>query len=1350
MGLDGDSLLFYLNGSPVEIPEPDPRVRLIDYLRSPEVGLTGTKLACGEGGCGACTVALSSYDEGSATVRTRAVNACLRPLCAVDRMAVTTTEGLGSLGDGLDPVQAAIASMNGSQCGFCTPGFVMSLHALLESVPQPSAQRIEDSFDGHICRCTGYRPILRAARTFAHDPPPEPAAGTTLDCLATAPPTRARRSHAMPEALATASPRNGTSYERGEVRWLRPASLTEAQACAQRFRAQGALVRLVVGNTTSGLPSASAPDVYIDVERLPELCGVELDAGILRIGASTTLGQLVEFLTAPPDPLTPRLSELGSALQRIASVQVRNAGSLAGNIVLTCDSAATDSPFPSDAYTALLAMDATVEVASGDFDGGRRTFALAELPATDALPPDAIVRSFSVLAGGADEVVAAFKVAGRRQDAHAIVGACFCVELTHDGRVRDVRLAVSGIAPLPFRAEQAEAVLRDAAWDEASLARALGALAAEVEKRVVPFPTSAFLPAGYRESLPLTLLYKFFVRVAEGLDLDRVAPRNRSAGSPDARPLSHGEQYAISYPEEAPVGEPIINRNAFAQATGEAEYTQDKPLQLPGRHAAAVLSRRARSSFSYPETIEDMEAELRRMYPSVDCIVSAADIAEDKNLQGLGGDEPVLADGEVLYDGQLIALVVGRDLAEASAAADWLGDRIRYVQTPGAEPILTIDEALAQPGDSGLLTDNEHTSHIAELVREGSDEAWLEDPERHPPGWRLVRGCVRTPGQAHFYMETQTCVAVPVEHNRFVLYSSTQNLNNDQCQSAAVLDIPAAGVQVSVRRIGGGFGGKQLRSAFVSIVAALAARKVGHPVRFALTRQQDMRMVGTRHPYRIDYALAFTDEGALTAAKFDLVSDGGCSRDCSFPVMDLSQQHADVAYFVETFGTAGRIARTNRASNTAFRSFGIVQATLATETAIEHAAHELGLLPERIREVNLYRDSGERDGQRTHFGQLLEGCAIRSTWSELARTAEFEARLAEVCAFNERNRWRKRGISMAPLKYGVGYQPRMLDQGNAFVTVYAEDGSVLVQHGGVEMGQGINTKLLQIAARALGIPMEGIRVGDTWTGSVPNASATAASTGTDLNGAAVRMACEKLRRRLERFAEDTGREGWWECWAERWPELVSAAYAARIDLGAHALFRTPHLGNIDKDHPYGHAFAYFVYAVACSEVEIDVLTGETTVRRADILYDAGKSINPCLDVGQVEGAYVQGLGMMLTERQLVAEDGSVLSDGTWEYKPPCSKTIPVDFRVALVSVPPGAPARGPTGVNSSKGVGEPAFVLAVSALSAVRHAIASARADRGEHGWFELEAPATPGVVQSKCLIDPAELVLGEGRPHRT
>jgi len=280
--------------------------------------------------------------------------------------------------------------------------------------------------------------------------------------------------------------------------------------------------------------------------------------------------------------------------------------------------------------------------------------------------------------------------------------------------------------------------------------------------------------------------------------------------------------------------------------------------------------------------------------------------------------------------------------------------------------------------------------------------------------------------------------------------------------------------------------------------------------------------------------------------------------------------------------------------------------------------------------------------------------------------------------------------------------------------------------------------------------MEQIRVGDTWTGSVPNASATAASTGTDLNGAAIRMACAELRRRLERFAEDTGMEDWRERWVELWPKIVSAAYAARVDLSAHALFRTPHLGNIEKDHPYGHAFAYFVYSAACSEVEIDVLTGETTVRRADVLYGAGKSINPCLDVGQVEGAYVQGLGMMLTERQLVAADGRVLSDGTWEYKPPCSKTIPVDFRVALVSVPPGAPALGPTGVDSSKGVGEPAFVLAVSALCAVRHAIASARADRGEHGWFELEAPATPGVVQSKCLVDPAELVLGDGRPHRT
>jgi xanthine dehydrogenase/oxidase len=1332
------ALTFFLNGDRVELEDPDPRLRLIDYLRSPEVGLTGTKLACGEGGCGACTVALSDYDVQADTVRTRAVNACLRPLCAVDGMAVTTTEGLGSLTRGLDPVQAAIADNNGSQCGFCTPGFVMSLHSLLAADPKPPAQRIEDSFDGHLCRCTGYRPILHAARTFARD---QPAGTTTLDWLSVETPRQTERGVVLPAGLRSTPP-TAAAYARGDVRWLRPTTLAQAQTLAQEYRGQGLRVRLVVGNTTSGLALGPAPDVYIDVERLPELTGITREDGILRIGAATTLGQLIEFLAGVR---APRLAELRAALTRIASVQVRNAGSLAGNIVLARDCAETAAPFPSDAFTALLAMDATVEVASGEYANPSASFALADLPATSALPTDAIVQAFSIPEGDPDEIVAAFKVAGRWQDAHAIVAACLRVALTDDGSVRDVALSFAGIGKLPFRATRTEAALGGQTWDDKSLSHALATLAGEVSEHLVDFPTSGFLPHGYREALPRTLLYKFFVRVAEQLDLDPVAPRNRSAGAHDPRPLSRSQQHAVSYPDEAPVGQPIINRNAYAQASGEAEYTQDKPFQLPGRHAAPVLSRRARARFAYPDTLERTTQELRRRYPSVDCIVTAADVT-GSNVQGLGGDELVFADSEVIYDGQLIAAVVGRDLAEATAAAAWLEDEISYVE---ATPVLTIDDALTY-GESGLLTDNDHISHIAKIVRPGSDAVWLADPEGHSTGVQFVKGRVYTPAQAHFYMETQSCIAVPVEHGRFVLYSSSQNLNNDQLQTAGVLGIPAADVQVSARRIGGGFGGKQLRAAFISAVAAVAAQKIGHPVRFALTREQDMRMVGTRHPFRADYALAITDDLMMRAGKIDLVSDGGCSRDCSFPVMDLSQQHADVGYYVQTFATSGLIARTNRASNTAFRSFGVTQATLATETAIEHAAHELGVPPERIRIANLYGrasadlESDEDDKLRTHFGQLLEDCAMWPTWLELLQSADVEARMAEVAAFNEANRWRKRGLSMVPLKYGVGYQPRLLDQGNAFVTTYAGDGSVLVQHGGIEMGQGINTKLAQIAALALGIPMQFIRVGDTWTGSVPNASATAGSTGTDLNGAAVRMACEKLRARLELFAEETKVKEWKTRWADLWPTLVSDAYAARVDLSAHALFRTPRLGEVDKDHPYGDAFAYFVYAAACTEVEIDVLTGETTVLRADVLYGAGRSINPGLDVGQVEGAFVQGLGMMLTEHQLVTAEGRVLSDGTWEYKPPCSKTIPVDFRVTLVPAPPDTRSLGPTGVDSSKGVGEPAFVLAVSALFAVRHAITAARADRGNEDWFDLDAPATPGLVQSACLIDPAELALGE------
>jgi xanthine dehydrogenase/oxidase len=725
--------------------------------------------------------------------------------------------------------------------------------------------------------------------------------------------------------------------------------------------------------------------------------------------------------------------------------------------------------------------------------------------------------------------------------------------------------------------------------------------------------------------------------------------------------------------------------------------------------------------------------------------VTATDVP-GQNLQGLGGDEFIFAEKEVSYSGQLIGIVVSHKATVAALAARWVEEKIVYLESASEGPIFEIDEALKEPGGKGIFQNNRFVTAIPELVRAGSNEKWLSDPTMPIGTGKIIRGTQICAGQAHFYMETQTCLAIPDERRTIELHSSTQSPATDQSMTAIALGIPVAQVQVEVRRVGGGFGGKQFRSAFVSAATAVAAWTVNRPVRVSLNRNDDMALVGKRHPFKGQYSVSVANDGTVDGMRIDLVSNGGCSLDCSFPVMNLAQQHADCCYFVPTFKTTGTVVRTNHASNTAMRTFGVVQTTLIVEEAIERTAHELGIFPEELRRRNFYKTATKDQFQRTHYGQALKYCNLPEVWNALMEKAEFDRRKEDVRRFNREHRWRKRGISAVPLKFGMGFQPRMMDQATALVNIYATDGSVYLQHGGVEMGQGLHTKMQQIAAESLGIPMDWIVMGDTWTGSIPNAIATAASTASDLNGGAIRKACIEVRRRLEEFCVDKEIEDWQDRWQQLWPTIVARAYEERINLNSQAHFKVPFIGDIEYPHQYGRAFHYFTYSASCSEVEIDVLTGETSIVRADLLYDAGRSLNPCIDIGQLEGGFVQGCGLMLTEDLIYRADGSLLSNGTWNYKPPCSKSIPIDFRVGLHYGARQDPVTGEAldfaAVLGSKGIGEPGLVLSTSVFFAVKHAIQAARGAAGSDDWFEMPAPATVARVQQYCSTPDSSLRL--------
>ena len=1346
-----NSLVFYVNGQRVEIDRPDPTTLLIDWLRADAVGMTGTKLSCGEGGCGACTVMLSRWDPARKRVEETAVNACLRPLTSLGGATITTTEGIGSTRDKLDPVQHRIAAYNGSQCGYCTPGFVMNMFTLLRNNPAPTQQEIEDAFDGHICRCTGFRPILEGMRSFATDFESDPKYHTNHRCrpgipvLQHAPGTQP--SLQFPNELKGADATTQHWSARGYA-FYRPVTLAEAQELKATHGGNSTDVKLVVGNTSVGIYKAPQydPHVLIDVARIPELLGFSSDADGVRIGAAETLSHVIDglqkLIASRAKAKTKGLAAFRTHLLDVANLQVRNIGSIGGNVMMTRTQAETDQPFPSDVFLVLATLGASITIASRDWSSGSRTWPIMELPVPAELPADAIAASFHLPWSNESEQIETFKVSYREQNSHAIVNAGFRVSFGRKAVVNEATLFIGGLAHLPSRMTRTAARLVGRTWDDATLQLALDELASEVAEMIRPMPGANFLPPGYREALAESLFYKYFLHVALELTPKAVQPVNRSGGEVYVRPLSGATQDVHVYPAEAPLGEPILKTTAFVQASGEQRYTQDLPLPPHGYDSAFVISDRARAKYQWKsgDGAKGVEQLAMARFPGVVALLTSDDIPGVKQV-GLGNDDPVLAiDNEVTAWGQPVALVVAQDRWIAQRAATWIqAEMLDYFEQ---KPVLTIDEALALPDREGLFKDQQYDTHIPFILRKGSDEKWLQNPQQPMKGCVLVEGMQRNEGQAHFYMETQACIAIPGDLGRMTVYSTSQQGSSVQASVAGVLNVGNSNITVLQRPLGGGFGGKQFRPAVIAPAVALAAWKLDRPVRLILDRNTDMAVVGKRHPYQSRFTASVTKGGLIKGYKVRLFSNGGNSHDASFPVMDLSQQHSDGAYYSPTCESRGDVAKTNNASNTAFRSFGVTQATLVVEEFIEKTAHQLGMRAEDVRWKNMYENGSRWKSQTTPYGEKLDAANIRTLWKSLMKKSDFAKRRDAVETFNKQNRWRKRGLTMIPVKYGVGYQPRMLDQGVALVMAYATDGTVMLHHGGAESGQGIDTKMQQIAAYALGIDMKFIQIAQTSTAVMPNATATAASSGSDLFGGAVNDGCVKLRKRLEEFLKKNpgAVKGWRKNWKESWPAIVSAAYNARVSLAVEGFYKTPFIGDVEGVHSQGRAFLYFIYACAAAEVEIDVLTGELQVLRADILYDAGHSLNPCLDIGQIEGAFVQGMGLMTSEQLMYEPDGRLYSNGTWEYKPPTNKSIPIDFRVTISRG--GNPDKDNSAVAGSRALGEPPFVLSTSVFFAIKQAILAARRDQGDPSWFEMPAPATVGRIREHCAVKRARMQL--------
>ena len=753
------------------------------------------------------------------------------------------------------------------------------------------------------------------------------------------------------------------------------------------------------------------------------------------------------------------------------------------------------------------------------------------------------------------------------------------------------------------------------------------------------------------------------------------------------------------------VGKPLPHDSARAHVTGQARYLDDLPCPANTLHLAFGLSTEASAE------ITSLDLEPVRQSPGVIAVFTAADLPHENDASPAPSPEPVLATGEVHFVGQPIFLVAATSHRAARIAARKA--RITYAPRPA---ILTLDQAL------------EANSRF-----EGGPVIWArgEVDEALAGAAHLAEGTFEIGGQEHFYLEGQAALALPEERG-VVIHCSSQHPSEIQHKVAHALGLAFHDVRVEMRRMGGGFGGKESQGNHLAIACAVAARATGRPCKMRYDRDDDMVITGKRHDFRIRYRIGTDASGKLLGADFVHLARCGWAADLSLPVCDRAMLHADSSYFVPALRVESHRLRTNTQSNTAFRGFGGPQGMLGMERAIEHLARVMGCDPADLRARNFYAPpagpGATAVSQTTHYGQQVEDCMLSELVARLQKSANFEARRAEIVAWNSTNRTLARGIALSPVKFGISFTLPHLNQAGALVQIYT-DGSVALNHGGTEMGQGLHAKMVQVAASVLGIEAAQVRITATDTSKVPNTSATAASSGADMNGMAVKNACEILRGRLAEFVAAregcTAREvifegGQVQAQGTSWPfaEIVAAAYMARISLSSTGYYATPKI-SWDRLRGQGRPFLYFAYGAAITEVVIDRLTGENRILRTDILHDAGTSLNPALDIGQVEGAFVQGAGWLTTEELVWDGHGRLMTHAPSTYKIPAFSDRPRIFNVALWD----QPNREDT-IFRSKAVGEPPFMLGISAFLALTDACAAC----GPH-WPDLQAPATPEAV---------------------
>jgi xanthine dehydrogenase large subunit len=743
----------------------------------------------------------------------------------------------------------------------------------------------------------------------------------------------------------------------------------------------------------------------------------------------------------------------------------------------------------------------------------------------------------------------------------------------------------------------------------------------------------------------------------------------------------------------------IMHDSAAKHVAGSAIYIDDIPEPAGTLHAAPGFSARAHAG------VRSMDLTKVRAAPGVVLVLTAEDVPGTNDVSPIGAaDDPVFATGTVEFHGQVLFAVIAESHDAARRAA-----RLAKIEYDDLPPVLTVDDALREK----LFVLPEHV-----MKRGDAASSIAQAPHR-------LTGEFRHGGQEHFYLEGQASLAVPAEDGDVIVHCSTQHPTEVQHNVAHVLGRPHNAVTVECRRMGGGFGGKETQGSQWAAIAALAAVKLGRPVKCRLDRDDDMIATGKRHDFRIGYEVGFDKDGRILGISFEHAARCGYSADLSGAIADRAMFHADNGYFFEAVRIRSQRCKTHTVSNTAFRGFGGPQGMMGIEEVMDAIARDRGLDPLDVRRVNLY---GDAPRNVTPYHMVVEDNILPELITRLEESSEYRARRKEITQFNRQNAYLKKGIALTPVKFGISFTTTHLNQAGALVHVYT-DGSVHLNHGGTEMGQGLFVKVAQVVAEEFQIDLDQVKITSTNTGKVPNTSATAASSGSDMNGMAAQAAARKIKQRMTEFAAEKYKVAAddIEFLPNRvrignqevpFKDLVKQAYMGRVSLSATGYYRTPKI-HYDRDSASGRPFLYFAYGAAVSEVLIDTLTGEHTLTRVDILHDAGRSLNPAIDLGQVEGGFIQGMGWLTSEELYFDAEGRLRTHAPSTYKIPTCSDRPADFRMQLLE---NAPNREET-IHRSKAVGEPPLMLAISVFRAISDAIASIADYRL---MPHLDAPATP------------------------